>query len=77
MADPQIQARGMVMEQVHPQLGKIKLANLPFKFSDCDTTIHQVAPDLGEHNVEIAKSLGISDVDIAAMQADGVLYASP
>ncbi|MDE2418328.1 MAG: CoA transferase [Burkholderiales bacterium] len=75
LADPQIQARGMVYEQDHPVLGKIKLPNLPFRFSGCDTTIHQVAPDLGQHNAEIASRLGFSDADIAAMQADGVLYS--
>ena len=73
--DPQIQARGMVLEQDHPVLGKIKLPNLPFRFSDCDTTIHQVAPDLGEHNAEVATSLGYSAADIATLQADGVLFA--
>ncbi len=74
LADPQIQARGMLVEQDHPVLGKIKLPNLPFRFSDCDTTIRQVAPDLGQHNAEIAAELGFSAEEIAAMQADGVLY---
>ncbi|MFM2051724.1 MAG: hypothetical protein RL682_2215 [Pseudomonadota bacterium] len=75
LADPQIQARGMVAEQDHPTLGKIKLPNLPFRFSGCDTTIRQVAPELGEHNAQIARSLGLSEAEIAAMQADGVLYS--
>ena len=75
LADPQIQARGMVLEQDHPVLGKIKLPNLPFKFSDCDTDITQVAPDLGQHNAEIAQSLGFSTAEIAAMQCDGVLFS--
>lgn len=75
LADPQIQARGMVLEQVHPALGKIRLPNLPFRFSGCDTTQTQVAPDLGEHNAEVAASLGFSDAQIASMQADGVLYS--
>ena len=74
LADPQIQARGMVVEQQHPVLGKIRLPNLPFRFSDCDTTIRQVAPDLGQHNAEVAAGLGFSAEEIAALQADGVLY---
>ena len=76
LADPQIQARGMVLEQDHPVLGKIKLPNLPFHFSGCDTTITQVAPDLGQHNTEIAASVGFSAEQIAAMQHDGVLYSA-
>lgn len=75
LADPQIKARGMVLEQDHPVLGKLKLPNVPFKFSDSDTTITQVAPDLGQHNAEIAASLGFSTADIAGMQADGVLFS--
>ena len=73
--DPQIQARGMVMEQEHPVLGTLRLPNLPFRFSGCDTTIRQVAPELGQHNAQIAASLGYSAEEIAALQADGVLYA--
>ena len=75
LADPQIQARGMVIEQDHPALGKIRLPNLPFHFSGCDTTVTQVAPDLGQHNAEVAASVGFSAEQIAAMQADGVLYS--
>jgi crotonobetainyl-CoA:carnitine CoA-transferase CaiB-like acyl-CoA transferase len=77
LADPQIQARGMVVEQHHPVLGTIKLPNLPFRFSGCDTTITQVAPDLGQHSAQVARSLGFSDADIAALLADGVLLTSP
>lgn len=73
--DPQIQARGMVMEQEHPRHGTLRLPNLPFRFSGCDTTIRQVAPDLGQHNAEVATSLGFSADEIAAMEADGVLFS--
>jgi crotonobetainyl-CoA:carnitine CoA-transferase CaiB-like acyl-CoA transferase len=75
LADPQIQARGMVVEQQHPRYGTLRLPNLPFRFSDCDTTIRSVAPDLGQHNAEVAAALGFDAEEIAAMQADGVLYA--
>jgi len=75
IADPQIKARNMVIEQEHPRYGTLRMPNLPFRFSDCDTTIHQVAPDLGEHNAQVAAELGFSAADIAAMQADGVLFS--
>jgi crotonobetainyl-CoA:carnitine CoA-transferase CaiB-like acyl-CoA transferase len=76
LADPQIQARGMVVEQQHPRYGTLRLPNLPFRFSDCDTTIRQVAPDLGEHNGAVAESLGFSAQQIASMQAEGVLFSA-
>ncbi|RKR42714.1 CoA transferase [Paraburkholderia sp. BL17N1] len=77
VADPQIVARGMVIEQEHPRLGKLRLQNLPFRFSDCDTSIHEVGPDLGQHNAEVAQSLGFSAAEIDAMQTDGVLFSKP
>jgi len=77
LADPQVRARGMVMEQDHPVLGKIQLPNLPFRFSGCDTTIREVAPELGEHNESIAASLGFSSEQIAEMRRDGVLFSKP
>lgn len=73
--DPQIKARGMVVEQEHPRYGTLRLPNLPFRFSDCDTTISQVAPDLGQHNADVAATLGFSGDEIATMQADGVLFS--
>ncbi len=75
--DPQIQARGMILEQQHPRYGTLRLPNLPFRFSDCDTTapMHQVAPDLGQHNAQVAHSLGYSEQDIATLQAEGVLFS--
>lgn len=75
LADPQVVARGMVVEQDHPVLGKVKLPNLPFRFSDCDTTPRSPAPLLGQHNRKIAAGLGYSKEDIEAMVQDGVLYA--
>lgn len=72
--DPQIKARGMLVEQDHPVLGKVTLPNLPFKFSDCDTTIRVPAPLLGQDNRRIAMSLGLSAEEVDAMVGDGVLY---
>jgi crotonobetainyl-CoA:carnitine CoA-transferase CaiB-like acyl-CoA transferase len=75
LADPQTIARNMVVEQEHPVLGKVKLANLPFRFSDCDATPRTAAPLLGQHNRDIATALGYSPAEIDAMLADSVLYA--
>lgn len=75
LADPQVRARGMLVEQDHPVLGKVTLPNLPFRFSTCDTTPTRSAPLLGQHNRQIAASLGRSEEEIEAMTKDGVLYA--
>jgi crotonobetainyl-CoA:carnitine CoA-transferase CaiB-like acyl-CoA transferase len=75
LADPQIQARGMVVEQEHPVLGKVRLGNLPFHFSGYDTTIKTPAPLLGQHNRDIAAKLGYSPEQIEVLVREGVLYA--
>ncbi|MBU6260108.1 MAG: CoA transferase [Burkholderiales bacterium] len=75
LTDPQTLARGMVVEQDHPLLGRIKLPNLPFRFSDCDTAPGGPAPLLGQHNREIAAALGYTAAQIDTLVADGVLYA--
>jgi crotonobetainyl-CoA:carnitine CoA-transferase CaiB-like acyl-CoA transferase len=77
IADPQVAARGMMVEQDHPLLGKISLPDLPFRFSDCDTSPRSVAPLLGQHNRDVAARLGYSSDEIDALVADGVLYAEP
>jgi crotonobetainyl-CoA:carnitine CoA-transferase CaiB-like acyl-CoA transferase len=74
LADPQIAARGMMIEQEHPTLGPIRLPNLPFHFSNYRPEPMRVAPGLGEHNAEIAAELGYSPKEIGAMTREGVLY---
>ena len=75
LSDPQTLARGMVVEQDHPTVGKIRLPNLPFRFSDCDTSPSGPAPLLGQHNRDIAASLGYSAEEIDTFVKEGVLYA--
>jgi len=75
LADPQMQARGAIVEQDHPVVGKVRLPTLPLHFSDCDTTQRTPAPLMGQHNRHIATTLGYSKTDIDAMVKDGVLYA--
>ena len=72
--DPQIKARGMIIEQQHPRYGTLRMPNLPFRFSDCDAAVQAVAPDLGQHNAQVATALGYSSDEIATLRADGVLF---
>jgi crotonobetainyl-CoA:carnitine CoA-transferase CaiB-like acyl-CoA transferase len=77
LADPQIKARGMLIEQDHPVLGRITMPNLPFRFSGYQPPVPEVAPSIGQHNAAIATSLGYSAEEIQALTDDGVLYRSP
>jgi crotonobetainyl-CoA:carnitine CoA-transferase CaiB-like acyl-CoA transferase len=77
LADPQTIARGMVVEQDHPVAGQVKLPNLPFRFSESDTSPRSPAPLMGQHNREVAASLGYAPAEVEALVRDGVLYAEP
>jgi crotonobetainyl-CoA:carnitine CoA-transferase CaiB-like acyl-CoA transferase len=56
-------------------LGKVRLANIPFRFIRLRRDPRTVAPLLGQHNREVAAKLGFSEAEIDAMVKDGVLYA--
>ncbi|MFD2173859.1 CaiB/BaiF CoA transferase family protein [Rhodobacter lacus] len=73
--DPQIAARGMILEQEHPKLGRVKVPNLPFHFSGLDLGTPEAAPALGAHNRDLAAELGFSAAEIAAMEAAGALVS--
>ncbi|MBZ4022638.1 formyl-CoA transferase [Rhodobacter sp. TJ_12] len=72
--DPQVVARNMVLEQDHPKLGKVKVPNLPFKFSGLDLGTPVAAPGLGQHNRDLALELGFTDAEVDAMLDSGALY---
>jgi crotonobetainyl-CoA:carnitine CoA-transferase CaiB-like acyl-CoA transferase len=79
ITDPQIAARGMMLNIDHPRFGSLQLPGLPFHFSDCDTRSPQLqpAPDIGQDNAQVAQSLGYSASEIASLQSEGVFYSKP
>ena len=66
-ADPQIEAREMLQEMIHPVAGKIKQTGIPVKFSRTPGGLDMPPPLLGQHNGEILKELGYSDSDIEVL----------
>jgi crotonobetainyl-CoA:carnitine CoA-transferase CaiB-like acyl-CoA transferase len=75
LAESQVHARNMLLEQQHPKLGKITMPILPFHFSGCTMHTATVAPRVGQHNRSIATELGFSLDEINTMVNDGVLYS--
>lgn len=71
---PQIEAREMLVEVDHPQIGKIPLANTPVKLSRTPGGIKGTSPSLGQHTDETLHSLlGLSDEEIARLREAGVV----
>jgi CoA:oxalate CoA-transferase len=75
LQDPQIQARQMIEESVHPVAGKIRMAGSPVKMSAVpDTVVRFPAPVLGQHTEESLKSLlGLTDDEIKHLRDKGAI----
>ena len=52
-SDPQLQARKMFVEQLHPKLGTFRMIGSPLKLSRTPVTYRYHPPEVGEHNEEI------------------------
>jgi len=75
-ADPQTQARDMVVDVPHSRLGNVKTLGAAVKFSATPSGVRRGAPVLGEHTREVLREYGYSDPDIDALRAEGVVIAS-
>ena len=72
--DPQITARDMIIDVQHPEAGKFKVVNTPFKFSRTPYKVEQASPDLGEHTqVVLNQLLGMTQEDIIKLKNSGII----
>lgn len=67
----------MLVEQTHPQAGKVKVLGLPVKLSRTPGQADQPAPSTGQHTREILASLGYSSDQIDALEAAKVVSSGP
>ncbi|GAB4275536.1 MAG: CaiB/BaiF CoA-transferase family protein [Candidatus Rifleibacteriota bacterium] len=64
LKDPQVVARDMIVELMHPVAGKVKVPGTPIKYSDTISEIKSPAPTLGQHTREILLGHGYSNEEI-------------
>jgi crotonobetainyl-CoA:carnitine CoA-transferase CaiB-like acyl-CoA transferase len=76
LADPQVEAREMVVEVKHPTAGKMKALGLPIKFSDTPGSVRTAAPLLGQHTRVVLMSLGYSDKEIKSLEKNGAVVCA-
>jgi formyl-CoA transferase len=72
-ADPQVTARGMVLETDHPVLGRLRTLGSPIRMSGTPADAGRRAPLLGEHTDEVLTELGLSADEIAALKISGAI----
>lgn len=74
--DPQVEAMAMSQVIRHPQLGNLRMAGVPWRFSQTPGAIRRPAPRLGEHTGEVLAELGYGAERIAGLEASGAVRAA-
>jgi crotonobetainyl-CoA:carnitine CoA-transferase CaiB-like acyl-CoA transferase len=75
---PQMAARRFFEEVDHPSLGHHPVPGLPYRFASVDHWVHRASPTLGQDNHDVlSRILGLSDAEIAALEADQVIGTRP
>ena len=78
MAHPHLRVRGTVRQVSDPQLGAFAIPGPPVRFSRWPGRTDLRADLLGAGNEAVLKELaGLSDAEIAALYAEGVLVRDP
>jgi formyl-CoA transferase len=75
-ADPQVQARGLVVEVDHPVLGRLRTLGPPMKLSGTPMRAGLAAPRLGEHTRVVLRESGLVDAEVEALLACGAASAA-
>jgi crotonobetainyl-CoA:carnitine CoA-transferase CaiB-like acyl-CoA transferase len=72
--DPQVQARDMVVELMHPKAGPLRVTGVPIKLSDTPGAVTTPPPLLGEHNVQVLHDwLQMPAAEVDRLQQAGAL----
>lgn len=71
---PQVRARELVETLNHPEIGEIKMAKSPLRFSDLNVTSKFPPPLLGEHTEEIlTKEAGLTSDELRELREQNII----
>jgi crotonobetainyl-CoA:carnitine CoA-transferase CaiB-like acyl-CoA transferase len=72
--DTQVIENDYIVDFDDPELGKVKIPGFPIQFSQTSAKTRTFAPSLGEHTMEILRSIGeYTDKEIARLKEEGVI----
>ena len=71
--DPQVKARGMVMDLDHPLAGSVPQVRTPITYSATPLDYDRAPPTLGQQSDEVLEELGYSADDIAGLRGKGII----
>ncbi len=71
--DPQVRARGVIVELEHPAAGLVRSIANPVRLSETPVSYRLPPPMLGQHNAEVLAELGYDPADVTRLKAGGVI----
>ncbi len=71
--DPHAAALGLFPEVEHPTAGPLRTVGIPLRIKGADIGPRGPAPQVGQHTQEVLTGLGMSDEEIEALVADGLV----
>jgi crotonobetainyl-CoA:carnitine CoA-transferase CaiB-like acyl-CoA transferase len=74
--DPQTRDREMLVEYKHPLAGIVRNIGFPIKFSEMKTSVTRHPPLLGEHTLEVLRSIDYGDEEINEFKNRGIVEIS-
>jgi crotonobetainyl-CoA:carnitine CoA-transferase CaiB-like acyl-CoA transferase len=71
--DPQAQAIGLLVDDVHPVAGRIRQPRHPILFEATPAELGGPAPIIGQHTDSVLGELGLAEADITALRESGAI----
>lgn len=75
MHDPHLAEIGFFTSLDHPTEGTVRSMQVPSRWSASQPAPSRPAPRFGEHTLDILRELGLSEAEVAALQANGAVLA--
>ena len=73
LADPHVQARGIVVDVPDAQLGQLTMHNIIPRLSDTPGRLRKPAPEIGQNTAEILGQLGIAPSELEVLAREGIV----
>ena len=73
LADPHVQARGIVVDVPDAQTGSLTMHNIIPRLADTPGKLRAPAPEIGQHTAEILGQLGIDQAGLEALAREGII----